>query len=140
MPPVIDLLCFAPDWRQVRTVIGTTLRFGGNLRDNDWSPRPASSMTDTQKPIYLDYNATTPIDPAVLDAMLSWLGSGYGNPSSQHAYGKAAHTAVDKARAEVAGLIGAHADEIVFTGGGTEATNHALKGAAHLALRRAGDK
>src|SRR6185295_18015161 len=90
------------------------------------------------RPIYLDYNATTPVDPAVLDAMLPWLASEFGNPSSQHAYGKAAHKAVARARAEVAGLIGAEPDEIIFTGGGTEATNHALKGAAHVELARTG--
>jgi len=95
-------------------------------------------MTAPQKPIYLDYNATTPTDPAVLEAMLPWLTTEFGNPSSQHAYGKAAHAAVERARAEVASLIGAHADEIVFTGGGTEATNQALKGAAHHALRHTG--
>jgi cysteine desulfurase len=87
-------------------------------------------MTDSTQPIYLDYNATTPVDSAVLDAMLPWLKTEFGNPSSQHAYGRAAHDAVAKARAEVADLIGAHPDEIVFTGGGTEATNHALKGLA----------
>ena len=57
------------------------------------------------RPIYLDYNATTPVDPAVLDAMLPWLASEFGNPSSQHAYGKAAHEAVARARAEVAGQL-----------------------------------
>ena len=95
-------------------------------------------MTDSTKPIYLDYNATTPVDPAVLDAMLPWLSTEFGNPSSQHAYGRTAHDAVAKARAEVADLIGAHPDEIVFTGGGTEATNHALKGAAFDPDRPAG--
>jgi cysteine desulfurase len=97
-------------------------------------------MSDISRPIYLDYNATTPVVPAVLDAMLPWLRAGFGNPSSQHAYGKAAHDAVARARAEVAQLIGAHPDEIVFTGGGTEATNHALKGAAHAELDRIGRK
>jgi len=84
--------------------------------------------------IYLDYNATTPIDPAVLRAMLPFLGDPesmsyghFGNPSSTHAYGKTAHDAVESVRAQVAALLGAHADEIVFTGGGTEASNHALK-------------
>jgi cysteine desulfurase len=87
-------------------------------------------------PIYLDYNATTPVDPAVLDAMLPWLRAGFGNPSSQHAYGRPAHAAVEGARAEVAALIGARDDEIVFTGGGSEASNHALKGAAFAELQR----
>jgi cysteine desulfurase len=80
------------------------------------------------KPIYLDYNATTPIDPAVVDAMLPFLHDHFGNPSSSHAYGKAAHDAVDRARGQVAELLGAQPDEIVFTGGGTEASNLALKG------------
>jgi cysteine desulfurase len=79
-------------------------------------------------PIYLDYNATTPIDPAVLDAMLPFLKSHFGNPSSTHAYGKTAHDAVEVARGQVADLLGAEADEIVFTGGGSEASNHAIKG------------
>jgi cysteine desulfurase len=81
------------------------------------------------KPIYLDYNATTPLDPAVVDAMLPYLREHFGNPSSTHAYGKVAHDAVDRARRQVAGLLGAAPDEIVFTGGGTEASNHAIKGA-----------
>jgi cysteine desulfurase len=79
-------------------------------------------------PIYLDYNATTPVDSAVLDAMLPYLKGDWGNPSSSHAYGKAAHDAVERARAQVASLLGAAPEEIVFTGGGTEATNYALKG------------
>ncbi len=86
-------------------------------------------------PIYLDYNATTPIDPAVLDAMLPYLQTHFGNPSSTHAYGKAAHDAIDRARAQVAALIGAQPDEILFTSGGTEATNHALKGAIYAKMQ-----
>ncbi|MGE3803741.1 MAG: cysteine desulfurase family protein [Gemmataceae bacterium] len=80
------------------------------------------------EPIYLDYNATTPIDPAVVDAMLPFLREHFGNPSSTHAYGLKAHAAVDTARGQVARLLGAQPGEIVFTSGGTEATNHALKG------------
>jgi cysteine desulfurase len=80
------------------------------------------------KPIYLDYNATTPIDPAVVDAMIPYLRDNFGNPSSAHAYGRTAHDAVDKARRQVADLLGAQPDEIIFTSGGTEASNHALKG------------
>jgi len=82
----------------------------------------------TALPIYLDYNATTPLDPAVVDAMLPFLQSGFGNPSSTHAYGQTAHAAVDAARAQLAALIGAEPDEIVFAGGGSEASNHAIKG------------
>jgi cysteine desulfurase len=81
------------------------------------------------KPIYLDYNATTPIDPAVREAMLPYLGEQFGNPSSSHRYGKEAHRAIDKARRQVADLIGANPGEVLFTSGGTEASNHAIKGA-----------
>src|SRR5262245_46800533 len=87
------------------------------------------------KPIYLDYNATTPLDPAVVDAMLPTLREGFGNPSSTHAFGKAAHDAVERARAHVASLLGCQPDEVVFTGGGTEASNHALKGVVFARLR-----
>jgi len=82
------------------------------------------------KPIYLDYNATTPIDPDVLKDMLPFLRDDFGNPSSAHALGRRARDAVDQARADVAALIGARADEIVFTSGGTEASNMAIRGAA----------
>jgi cysteine desulfurase len=87
------------------------------------------------KPIYLDYNATTPIDPAVLDAILPYLREHFGNPSSSHAFGRTAHEAVDNARQKVAGLIGAQPDEILFTSGGSEASNHALKGVVFATLR-----
>ena len=87
-------------------------------------------------PIYLDYNATTPVDPAVLEAMLPYLRDRFGNPSSQHAYGQAVRGALAQARTDVADLIGARSDEIVFTSGGTESTNAALKGAAIAALDR----
>jgi cysteine desulfurase len=87
------------------------------------------------QPIYLDYNATTPIDPGVQDAMLPWLREHFGNPSSSHVLGRTAHDAVEKARALLAGLLGAQPDEIVFTSGGTEASNHALKGAVFARLR-----
>src|SRR5579864_1572229 len=79
-------------------------------------------------PIYLDYNATTPIDPAVYEAMLPYLRDQFGNPSSSHAYGRAAHDAVECARRQVAELLNAKPDEIVLTGGGSEASNHAIKG------------
>jgi cysteine desulfurase len=81
-------------------------------------------------PIYLDYNATTPVDPAVRAAMQSFFADEFGNPSSAHAYGRTAHAAVDAARAQVAALIHALPDEIVFTGGGSEASNLAIKGVA----------
>jgi cysteine desulfurase len=87
------------------------------------------------EPIYLDYNATTPLDPAVLEALLPYLCDHFGNPSSSHTFGKSAHEAVDRARGQVAQFLGARPDEIVFTGGGTEASNHALKGVVFAKLR-----
>ena len=80
--------------------------------------------------IYLDHNATTPLDPRVLDAMLPILREDFGNPSSLHWFGQQARAAVDMAREQVAALIGASPGEIVFTGSGTEADNIALLGAA----------
>jgi len=81
-------------------------------------------------PIYLDHNATTPLDPRVLDAMLPYLTGPFGNPSSVHRYGRAARAAIDRARAQIAAFVGAQAAEIIFTGGGTEANNLAIKGVA----------
>lgn len=81
------------------------------------------------RPIYLDYNATTPVDPAVADAIGHALRELWGNPSSGHEYGKAAHAAVERARGQVAALLAAEPDEVVFAGGGSEASNHAIKGA-----------
>ncbi len=80
--------------------------------------------------IYLDHNATTPLDPAVLAAMLPWLESRFGNASSRHDYGRAARRAVDDARQQVAAAVNAHPTEVVFTSGGSEANNLFLKGAA----------
>lgn len=81
-------------------------------------------------PIYLDHNATTPLDEAALEAMLPWLREQYGNPSSRHEYGRAARRAVDEARQKVAEAVGAHPTEVVFASGGSEANNLFLKGAA----------
>lgn len=78
--------------------------------------------------IYLDHNATTPVHPAVLEAMLPYLGSEFGNPSSAHYFGRRARQAIDDAREAVAALIGARPAEIVFTSGGTEADNAAILG------------
>jgi len=83
--------------------------------------------------IYLDHNATTPLDPRVLEAMLPLLRDGVGNASSIHWFGQRARAALDDARGEVAALIGASPAEIVFTGSGTEADNMALRGVAGLA-------
>lgn len=82
--------------------------------------------------IYLDYNATTPVDPAVAEAMRPFLGDEYGNPNSGHAYGKRSRAAMENARAQVAALIGASPEEIIFTSGGTEASNMAIKGVSQL--------
>jgi cysteine desulfurase len=89
-------------------------------------------------PIYLDYNATTPIDPVVVEAMLPYLSEYFGNPSSSHSYGYKAHQAVDLARAQVAQLLGCSANEITFTGGGSESDNLAIRGIA-LAYQHKGD-
>ena len=83
-----------------------------------------------ESPIYLDYNATTPIAPEVADAMLPYLRGGFGNPSSTHPYGREAHQAVDRARQQVADLLNAAPTEIVFTSGGTESNNTVIKGVA----------
>lgn len=82
------------------------------------------------RPVYLDHNATTPLDPAVLSAMLPWLESQFGNASSRHEYGRQARQAIDEARQRVAAAVNAHATEVVFTSGGSEANNLFLKGAA----------
>jgi cysteine desulfurase len=87
-------------------------------------------------PVYLDHNATTPIDPGVLKAMLPYLSDDFGNPSSAHALGVRAREAVETARAEVAALIGATPDEIIFTSGGTEASNMAISGAVRIDVSR----
>ena len=81
-------------------------------------------------PAYFDHNATTPLEPAVFDAMLPWLAQNFGNASSRHDYGRAARRAVDEARGKVAAAIGAHPTEVVFTSGGSEANNLFIKGAA----------
>ncbi|NMG14142.1 cysteine desulfurase family protein [Aromatoleum bremense] len=83
-------------------------------------------------PVYLDWNATTPLDPAVRAAMLPWLDSRFGNASSRHEYGRQARAAIDEARARVAAAVGAHATEVIFTSCGSEANNLFIKGAAAL--------
>lgn len=88
--------------------------------------------------IYLDYNASTPVDEAVYEAMLPFLRRMHGNPSSSHALGRPLREAIEKARGQTASLIGARPDEIVFTASGTEANNHVIKGVAH-ALRKRGN-
>ena len=81
-------------------------------------------------PVYLDHNATTPLDQTVLAAMLPWLENRFGNASSRHEYGRQARQAIDEARQKIAAAVNAHPTEVVFTSGGSEANNLFLKGAA----------
>lgn len=94
-------------------------------------------MVSMNQPIYLDHNATTPLLPEVIDAMLPYLREHFGNPSSGHVFGQRAREAVDQAREQVAGLLACDPGEIVFTSGGTEANNLAIRGVAEaLPTRR----
>ena len=95
-------------------------------------------MADPNQPIYLDYNATTPHAPEVIEAMRPYLESHFGNPSSSHSYGRATREAVQTARAQVAALLNCKPGEIIFTSGGTESNNYALRGIA-LARRNHGN-
>lgn len=83
-------------------------------------------------PVYLDWNATTPLDARVREAMRPWLEGRFGNASSRHEYGRQARAAIDEARAKVAAAVGAHPTEVIFTSGGSEANNLFIKGAAAL--------
>jgi cysteine desulfurase len=87
-------------------------------------------------PIYLDHNATTPLRPEVVDAMIPSLRDHFGNPSSAHVYGARARAAMEQARAQVASLLGCDPDEVVFTSGGTEANNLAIRGVMEASPRR----
>src|SRR5580692_3641112 len=94
--------------------------------DMDLPPHP-------NRPVYLDNQATTRCDPRVVEAMLPWFTEDYGNPHSvEHAMGQKAETAVEVARGQVGALVGAEANEIIFTSGATEANNIAIKGAARF--------
>ncbi|HEU4766751.1 MAG TPA: cysteine desulfurase family protein [Pyrinomonadaceae bacterium] len=88
--------------------------------------------------IYLDHSATTPVDPRVVEALVRTLTENYGNPSSVHGFGQQARAAVDRARREVAALIGAKPNEIVFTSGGTEANNLAIRGLCEMSAADGG--
>jgi cysteine desulfurase len=92
------------------------------------------------KRVYLDHNATTAVEPAVLEAMLPYLSGEHGNAASIHTFGQKARAAVETAREQVAALIGARPQEIVFTSGGTEADNHAIFGVAQYLAAASGDR
>ncbi len=103
------------------TLIGTAYRcLSGSAKGNK----------DMQRPVYLDYNGTTPHDPEVIRAMRPFLEQEFGNPSSAHFYGQKPKAAVETARRQVAELLGCSPKEIVFTSGGTESNNHAIRGIA----------
>ena len=97
----------------------------------DRSESSLSYLCQAMKRIYLDYAATTPTHPEVLEAMQPYFTDAFGNPSSVYSYGQEAKAAIDAARTSIAGLIGARDEEVVFTGGGTEADNFAIKGVAY---------
>lgn len=86
--------------------------------------------------VYLDHSATTPVDTAVMEAMLPYFSRLYGNPSSIHRFGREAHIALEDARATIAGMINARESEIFFVSGGTEADNLAIQGVAYHQRRR----
>ena len=93
------------------------------------------SAAATDGVVYLDHNATTPVAPEVLEAMLPYLRTAYGNPSSDHTLGRRARHAVDEARAAVAALIGAAPEKVVFISCGTESNNLAIGASRHRRLR-----
>lgn len=93
-------------------------------------------MELTTTPVYLDHNATTPMLPEVVDAMIPYLRENFGNPSSAHVYGRRTHVAVENARAEVAALIECEPSDVVFTSGGTESNNLAIRGVASAVTAR----
>jgi cysteine desulfurase len=113
-------------------------RIGGMKGDgtNATNGTQLAAMKLSDDPIYLDYNATTPVLPEVLDAMLPYLRVHFGNPSSGHIYGRRARDAIELARGEVAALLGCETSEILFTSGGTEANNLAIRGATAPNARR----
>ncbi len=111
---------------------GLTIRGVYRQEGNRWIEESSEEKGEiTSGKVYLDYNATSPLDPEVRDAMDPYYQTKYGNASSIHSFGREARAAVDEAREKVAGLIGAGEEEIVFTSGGSEADNFAIKGMAY---------
>ena len=106
-------------------VIRSEVALGTNPRTH---PTLIPTGENLVKQIYLDYNATTPTDASVVEAMIPFFQTHYGNPSSSHSLGRAAREAIQDARAKISGMLGCDANEIIFTGGGTEASNMAIKG------------
>src|ERR1041384_5186093 len=90
--------------------------------------------------IYLDYSATTPVDPHVVEAMTPYFSTSFGNPSSVHRYGQVAEAAVDSARETVASILNCRSDEIIFTSCGSESDNLAIRGAAYAMREKTGAK
>ena len=100
---------------------------------DDTKPQPLGAAQAARMPIYLDYSATTPVDPRVAERMIPWLTTNFGNPASRsHKYGWDAEAAVEEARTNVAALVHCDPKELVWTSGATESINLALKGAAHF--------
>jgi len=112
---------------------------GGSAAQANLAPGGAPPVPEGlhRGPIYLDHNATTPVDPRVVEAMLPYLTTYFGNPSSAHDYGRVPHAALDTARARIAALIDARADEVVLMGSGSEADATAIRGMV-AAARRSG--
>ena len=110
----------------------------GELRSRQYNVYVLDWRQPRMKPIYLDYNATTPIAPEVAEAMVPYLYEQFGNPSSSHPYGVTTKRAVEVARAQVAELLGCQSTEVIFTSGGTESNNLAIKGVALADLEQKG--
>lgn len=113
-------------------------KFADNDQFPDYQIQIMEGLGTIMKPVYLDFNASTPIAPEVVDAMTPFLSEGFGNPSSHHWAGMPAKQVLERARQQVATLLGCTPEEVVFTSGGTEANNHAIKG-AFFARRETGN-
>ena len=139
-PETARCSCAAPAWMHVASTMRLSWRARVAARWTNFArpSRPTRFWCSDMRRIYLDYNASTPIDPAVAAAMKPFLEDHYGNPSSGHWAATTAKAALEIARGQVAALLGCHNDEIIFTSGGSEANNLALKG-VFFALRDKGD-